>query len=230
MERLAQLAARGARQLLELGRDSRTVHTGQELGHVLLRLLDGRREDVHGVLARELEDVLAEIGLHRSDPAASSASLRPISSVAIDFDFAATVAPALRQISTMRSFASAAVRARNVEPARLDFFTEASHVRVEVVDDAEPRLVPARAKPLRRRAPPTRKCSPHEPLGGAVQSAADPRVCELQPGDLAEAAGRRGEEVTVHSSGERGGEMYDGTPRASCWERPRRCMRQPGPR
>ena len=99
------------------------------------------------MLARELEDVLAEIGLHRSDSAASSASLRPIS-VAIDFDFAATVAPALRQISTMRSFASAAVRPGTSSLRGLDFFTEASHVRVEVVDDAEPRLVPARAKPL----------------------------------------------------------------------------------
>ena len=65
MERLAQLAPRGARQLLELGRDGCPVHRGEQLGDVLLRLLDRRRDDVDGVLAGELEDVLAEIGLDR---------------------------------------------------------------------------------------------------------------------------------------------------------------------
>ena len=64
-ERLAQLAPRGARQRLELGRDGRAVDAGQELGDVLVRLLDRRRDDVHGVLAGELEDVLAEVGLDR---------------------------------------------------------------------------------------------------------------------------------------------------------------------
>ena len=64
-EHLAELPARRLRQLLELGRHLAALDAGEELGDVLLRLLDRRRDDVDGVLAAELEDVLAEIGLDR---------------------------------------------------------------------------------------------------------------------------------------------------------------------
>ena len=64
-ERLAQLRPRRARQRLELGRDRSPSTRGEQLGDLLGRLLDRRRDDVHGVLAGELEDVLAEVGLDR---------------------------------------------------------------------------------------------------------------------------------------------------------------------
>ena len=39
---------------------------GEQLRHLLGGLLDRGRDDVHGVLAGELEDVLAEVGLDRA--------------------------------------------------------------------------------------------------------------------------------------------------------------------
>ena len=46
-----------------------------------------------GVWSRELDDPLAEVGLDDVTPAASSASLSSVSSVAIDFDFTTVRAP-----------------------------------------------------------------------------------------------------------------------------------------
>ena len=67
-ERLAQLPPRRLRQRLELGRHAARRSTAREqLRHLLRRLLDRRRDDVHRVLAGELEDVLAEVGLDGPD-------------------------------------------------------------------------------------------------------------------------------------------------------------------
>ena len=193
MKRLPQLPPRGAGQLLELGRDGRAVHAGQELGHVLLRLLDGRREDVDGMLAGELEDVLAEIGLHRSDSRGLErlveADLLRRHRLRLRGERRARVAADLDDAAVR---VGGRVREERRASTRLDRVAEASHVPVEIVDHAEPRLVPARAEPLDvvERLPRAQPAA-HEPLGGAVQGAADPRVRELQPRDLAKAAGRR---------------------------------------
>ena len=77
-------------------RDRLAVDRAEEHGDLLRRLLDRGRDDVDGVLAGELEDVLAEIGLDGVTPTASRAALSPISSVAIDFDLAASFAPGPR--------------------------------------------------------------------------------------------------------------------------------------
>ena len=39
----------------------------EERGHVLARLVDGRRNDVRRLLVRELQDPLTEVRLYRGD-------------------------------------------------------------------------------------------------------------------------------------------------------------------
>ena len=127
VSRSCRRAARG--ELLELGGRPVRLDAREELGDVLLRLLDRGRDDVDGVLARELDDVLAEIGLDGSYARLLERLLRPISSVAIDFDLAASFAPCRRQTSTMYAFASAAVRRDHLAAALLDRSPELRHVR-----------------------------------------------------------------------------------------------------
>ena len=67
-EDLPELAARRLRERLELRRDGLALDRREELGDVLGRLLDRGRDDVDGVLAGELDDVLAEIGLDDAHP------------------------------------------------------------------------------------------------------------------------------------------------------------------
>ena len=90
-------------------------------------------------------------------PAASSASFSPISSVAIDFDFATSFAPRRRQTSATYALASSAVRAKKTRPpAGLERLREPRDVAVEVVDHRHPDRVRALAQRFDvRRAPPT---------------------------------------------------------------------------
>ena len=66
-EDLPQLAARRLRERLELRWYGHALDGREQRGRVLGRLLDRRREDVHRVLAGELDDVLAEIGFDDAD-------------------------------------------------------------------------------------------------------------------------------------------------------------------
>ena len=66
-EDLPQLAARRLRERLELRWHGHALDGREQRGRVLGRLLDRRREDVHRVLAGELDDVLAEISLDDAD-------------------------------------------------------------------------------------------------------------------------------------------------------------------
>jgi hypothetical protein len=65
------------RERLELRLDPLPLDPREELRHVLLRLLDRGRDDVDRVLARELEDVLAQVGLHRPDPGRLEGGVKP---------------------------------------------------------------------------------------------------------------------------------------------------------
>ena len=67
-EDLAHDPARRPRQILEPRARRRAGDPREEIGDVFGRLLDRGRDDVDGVLARELEDVLAEVGLDGADP------------------------------------------------------------------------------------------------------------------------------------------------------------------
>ena len=65
-ELLAQFLARDLREDLRVGGQAGPVQlTREQLGHLPLRLVDGRRDDMRGALVGELDDVLAEVGLHR---------------------------------------------------------------------------------------------------------------------------------------------------------------------
>ncbi len=84
----------------------------EELGHLTLGLVDGGRDDVRRLLVGELDDVLAQVGLDGVTPAPSRASLRSISSVAMDLDFTAILTPRSRQSRSTISRASSAVAAQ----------------------------------------------------------------------------------------------------------------------
>ena len=68
LEHLAHPRARDARQLGQLRGDLAPLELREERGHVGGGLLDRRGDDVHRVLARKLEDPLAEIGLDDLHP------------------------------------------------------------------------------------------------------------------------------------------------------------------
>ena len=165
-------------------------------------------------------------------PAASSASLRPISSVAIDFDFAASFAPAFRQTSTMYALASAAVAATNVLPPRDSTASrKRADVRIEVVDHSHSRLVRTVAEVLgpAERVPGMQPFV-HEPARREIERCADALIGELQPRDLPEGAAL-GPRDAAHASiplASAVARWTTRTPRRSCSARPRRCMRQPG--
>jgi hypothetical protein len=66
---LSQLAARGLREVIEAFADGRALDEREEVRDVPGRLLDRRRDDMDGVFAGKLEDVLAEVCLDCPDPA-----------------------------------------------------------------------------------------------------------------------------------------------------------------
>jgi hypothetical protein len=63
LEDLPELAPRRLRKRLERGLDRSALDARKQLRNVLGRLVDCGRDDVCGVLACQLEDVLAEVGL-----------------------------------------------------------------------------------------------------------------------------------------------------------------------
>ena len=63
---LAQRLARDAGQLLDVVGLLDTQLVGEELRHVLLRLVDGGDDDVRRQLAGQLDDPLAEVGVVRA--------------------------------------------------------------------------------------------------------------------------------------------------------------------
>ena len=165
-------------------------------------------------------------------PAASSASLRPISSVAIDFDFATSFAPRRRQTSTTYAHASSAVaQTFDVAAAGLERRRELVEVAVDVADRLHADLVRALAQLLDvgELAPglePVRA----QPLGRDVDRALHARVGELRARDLAEALARGWRELAHAAPRRAPARSRGGRPRGPPVRaaRPRRCIRQPG--
>ena len=69
-EFLSELGAGDPRQLLGVGLHGPLELAAEQLGHLPLRLVDRRRDDVGGTLVGELDDVFAQVRLDRRDPLA----------------------------------------------------------------------------------------------------------------------------------------------------------------
>ena len=229
-ERLAQLRPGGVRQRLELGRDPLSLHRREQLSHLLGGLLDRRRDDVHGVLAGELEDVLAEIGLDRSDAHGRErlvqADLLGRHRLRLRGQLRARVAAHARDVlARLRTGA----REEDLAAARLERLGEPRDVPVEVVDHGH--LDPVRALPHRldvREPLPRCDAIRPQPVGRGVERRLGVRVAELPARDLAEARRRLRElgHRTPRASALARCTTRTGDPTFSA--RPRRCIRHPG--
>ena len=110
----ASAIAAGSEPELPALRD-RALEQRRDLGAVAV---DRGHEDVRRLVVAELDDQLGQVGLDRLDPAAASASLSPISSVASDLTLMTSSAPWSRAIPATIAFASAPSRAQwTVPPA-----------------------------------------------------------------------------------------------------------------
>ena len=105
-ELLPQLAPRLARQIFDSLVSRRVQLLLEQLGDVLAGLVNGRRDDMIGRLARELNDILAQVGLHRFDALGDEPVVEPDllrdHGLALDNQLDAPVARQLRHVLARR--------------------------------------------------------------------------------------------------------------------------------
>ena len=142
------------------GRRARLTHLAPEdLADLGAIAVDGGHQDVRRPVATQLDDQLGQIGLVARMPASASASLRPISWVAIDLTLTTSLSPvACTRPVTMR-LASAASAAQCTCSARgRDRLLQLQQIAVEVAQGValdrcgRPPAVPPNP-PVRRRPP-----------------------------------------------------------------------------
>jgi hypothetical protein len=158
---LAQHLARLARHLPDVGLARLPVHALEQLGHLLLGLVDGRGDDVRGrslpLICRMYSPRSVSTGC---TPAASSAAFRPASSESMDFDLMAFFTPWRRAISVTRRQISAPSRAHSTcPPRRVASVSKRSSHRSRSATQVSRMASTPRASP-RGRSPPRRAGAP----------------------------------------------------------------------
>ena len=193
VERLAKLASRRPRQLLQLCRHRFSVDAREKRSDVLLRLLDRRSDDVDGVLTGELEDVFAEIGFDDADAHGLEGGVEPdlLRRHRLRLGRELRAVPCA-DVCDVRVRVRGRSRDHRLAAVPLDSGAEPLDMRVEIVDHTHARVVRTVAERLyvRKTAPGLLPVT-QQARGRRVERSRHMRVCELQPGDLAERARAR---------------------------------------
>ena len=192
---LAKLAPRGRGELLEHGRNLDALGLAEEPGDVLLRLLDGWRDDVDRVLLLELEDVLAEIRLDAPDAGrlerVVQADLLRGHRLRLGQELGIV---ALADLDDVGVCLLGTRTDGHVPSTRLDRLTKTLQVGVDVANRPHPHLVGTLALSLDIvELTPRVKPMGAQPLCGAGNRSLHTSVGELSPRDDAEALPRLGE-------------------------------------
>ena len=137
-EVLAQHLARLARHFADLGLARLAMHAREQVGHLLLGLVDDRGDDVRGrLVVVDLQDVLAEVGFHRLHAGRFQRGVEPrlLGEHRLRLDGLLHVVPA-RNFSHQAADLRAVARPQHLAAAPRRFLLEALQPQVKVLDGA----------------------------------------------------------------------------------------------